>query len=109
MQIKTSYRKAVELISRILHGESLDQVSGMMEKMVEKYDKFIKDLHLSVIKYAENMYNNVVNMLSSYWKKMLQNIEPTIIRILHYVETTLWSASKDVIGEYTKESHRRRR
>ena len=38
-------------------------------------------------------------MLSSYWKKLLQNIEPTIIRILHYVETTLWNASKEVIGE----------
>lgn len=98
--VKTSYKKAVELISRILHGESLDQVSGMMEKMVERYDKFIKDLHLSVIKYAENMYNNVVNMLSSYWKKMLQNIEPTIIRILHYAETTLWNASKEVIGMF---------
>lgn len=96
--VKASYQKVVELISRILHGESLDQVSGMMETMVEKYDKFIKDMHLSVIKYAENMYNNVVNMLSSYWKKMLQNIEPTIIRILHYVETTLWNASKEVIG-----------
>lgn len=99
LQVKTSYRKAVEMISRLLHGESLGEVSGMMDKMVEKYDKFIKDLHLSVIKYAENMYNNVVNMLSSYWKKMLQNIEPTIIRILHYAETTLWNASKDVIGK----------
>lgn len=104
-QIKTSYRKAVELISRILHGESLDQVSGIMEKMVEKYDKFIKDLHLSVIKYAENVYNNVVNMLSNYWKKMLQNIEPTIIRILHYVETTLWNASKEVFDFFYKRTN----
>lgn len=67
--------------------------------MVEKYDKFIKDLHLSVIRYAENTYNYVVNMLGSYWKKILQNIEPTIIRILHYLETTLWSVSKEVLGK----------
>lgn len=95
----------VELISRILHGESLDQVSGMMEKMVEKYDKFIKDLHLSIIKYAENMYNNVTNMLSSYWKKMLQNIEPTVIRMLHYLETTVWSASKELFDFFYKRTN----
>lgn len=77
----------------------------MTQPMVEKYDKFIKDLHLSIIKYAENMYNNVVNMLSSYWKKMLQNIEPTIIRMLHYLETTLWDASKEIFDFFYKRTN----
>lgn len=52
--MKTSYKKTIEVIGRILHGESLEHLSAMMEKAVEKYDKFIKDLHLSFIKVSNS-------------------------------------------------------
>lgn len=87
------------MITRVLHGESLGHVSGMLEKMVEKYDKFIKDLHLSVIKYAENMYNRLTELMTNYWKKLLQNIEPSIIKFAHYVETMVWNISKEIFGK----------
>lgn len=86
-------------MTRIIHGESLEHLSVMMEKMVERYDKFIKDLHLSIIKYVENMYNKVTGMMSSYWKRLLHNIEPSIIKFAHYVETMMWNISKEVFGE----------
>lgn len=96
--VKTSYKKAVEMLTQILHGESLEHLSAMMEKAVEKYDKFIKDLHLSVIKYVENLYSKLTEMVTTYWKKMLQNIEPTIVKLAHYVEYTIGSVSKEVFN-----------
>ncbi|GAB0088507.1 uncharacterized protein DMENIID0001_029540 [Sergentomyia squamirostris] len=94
--IKESYKSVVEMISKILHGESLEHISSILGKAVEKYDKFIKDLHLSLIKYVENLYARVTDMLTSYWKKLLQNIEPSIIKFAHYVEMMMWNVSKEI-------------
>ncbi|XP_055713060.1 uncharacterized protein LOC129807664 isoform X2 [Phlebotomus papatasi] len=94
--IKESYKNLVDMISKILHGESLEHISSILGKAVEKYDKFIKDLHLSLIKYVENLYTRLTDMLASYWKKILQNIEPSIIKFAHYVEMMMWNVSKEV-------------
>jgi hypothetical protein len=50
--IKQSYKKALDVLGQILHGEALEHMTGIMEKAVEKYDKFIKDLHVSFIKVS---------------------------------------------------------
>lgn len=86
------------MIGRILHGEGLEHLSAMMEKGVAKYDKFIKDLHLSLIKYVENLWNKTMDLISNYWRRSLQKIEPSIIKFLHYVETVVWNISREIFG-----------
>lgn len=100
IQIKTSYRQAVEFIGRVFHGDALEYFSKLMEEGVKRYDKFMKDLHLSLIKYVENVWNRLTNAIFEYWKRFLQRIEPTILKIAQYLETVLWNISKEVFGNY---------
>jgi hypothetical protein len=94
--IKQSYKKALDILGQILHGETLEHITGVMEKAVEKYDKFIKDLHVSFIKYVEKLYTSVKQMIASYWQRMLLNIEPSLIKLIHYVEMLGWNIGKEV-------------
>ncbi len=94
--LKTSYKKAVELLSGIFSGEIMVHLSALMEKGVQKYDKFVKDLHLSFIKYVENIWTKITQSIVDYWKGILQKLEPSIIRLLHYLETVAWNISKEV-------------
>lgn len=94
--IKTSYNNVLDGISRFFHGESLHYLSSLMEKGVEKYDKFVKDLHISFIKYVENLWNKFWNMMSNYWKGVLKRFEPHIFTFMSYIESAAWDLSKEV-------------
>jgi hypothetical protein len=48
------------------------------------------------------MWDNVALIISQFWNKILENIEPIILRSIHYVETTLWSISSEIFGELSK-------
>jgi hypothetical protein len=72
-----------------------------METLIEKYDKFVKNLHLSFIKYVEKMWTNLVNVITNYWNKMLKNIEPAAIKFVHYMDTVVWNVCKELFGEYS--------
>lgn len=82
-----------------MHGESLEHLSGIIERVVEKYDKFIKDLHLKLIKHVEHLWATMTDMISNYWKRSLHRIEPSIIKFLHYMETMIWNISKEIFGK----------
>lgn len=98
--IKTSYKKAVEMLSGIFSGEAMNHLSALMETGVQKYDKFVKDLHLSFIKYVENIWTKITQSVVAYWKGILQKLEPSIIRLMHYLETVAWNISKEVFGKF---------
>lgn len=72
-----------------------------MERLVEKYDKFVKDIHVWFIKYMEELWQQVYVTAVDNWRKMLRKIEPAFITFAHYVETTVYRASKEVLGEYS--------
>lgn len=98
--IKTSYKKAVELLSGIFSGEAMNHLSALMELGVQKYDKFVKDLHLSFIKYVENIWTKLTQSIVAYWKGILHKLEPSIIKLVHYLETVAWNISKEVFGNW---------
>lgn len=97
--IKTSYKKAVEILSGIFSGEAMGHLSALMEKGVQKYDKFVKDLHLSFIKYVGNIWTKITESVVAYWKGILRKLEPSIIKLVHYLETVVWNISKEVFGK----------
>ncbi|XP_076641857.1 apolipoprotein lipid transfer particle [Halictus rubicundus] len=94
---KNALNKVSEIVSAILRGDSITQVASIIEKLLEKYDKLIKDLHVSFIKYMENLYGNISQTISQQWHRFLLLVEPVFIRAIHYLETVAWKASKEVL------------
>ncbi|XP_076620317.1 apolipoprotein lipid transfer particle [Colletes latitarsis] len=95
--IKNAFNKFSEIVSAILRGESFAQVASTIEKLVEKYDKFMKDLHVSFIKYIESLWGKLSQAISKQWNRFLLLVEPLFIRLIHYLETVVWKASKEIL------------
>ncbi|PSN49824.1 hypothetical protein C0J52_08839 [Blattella germanica] len=95
--IKASYKKLVDFINSLLQGDSTAQITALLEKLVEKYDRFIKDLHVAFIKAVENMWNKISTFLWNNWYNFLQKIEPTFIKFIHYLESVVWKASQEIL------------
>lgn len=94
--IKTTYKNTIDTLNRIFHGEAMSYVSSVVEKAIYKYDRFIKDLHLSFIKYVQNIWNSFSNLLLNYWQSMLDRIQPIVMRVIHHAETLLWNISQEI-------------
>lgn len=100
LQIKTSYNRAIEMIGRLFHGEAIIQISDLLEKGVAQYDRVVKDMHLSFIKYVEKVWAKLSSSIINYWKRSLERIEPNLLKFFHYVESVTWSIVKEIMGEY---------
>ncbi|XP_053973970.1 uncharacterized protein LOC128873939 [Hylaeus volcanicus] len=95
--VKNAINKVSEIVAAILRGDSITQVANIIEKLIEKYDKIVKDLHVSFIKYIENLCGNISQTISQQWHRFLLRVEPLFIRLIHYLETVVWKASKEVV------------
>ncbi|XP_076235875.1 apolipoprotein lipid transfer particle [Calliopsis andreniformis] len=95
--IKNAFNKVSEIVVAILRGDSISQVANIIEKLIEKYDKFVKDLHVSFIKYIENLWVKISQSISQQWNRFLLTVEPLFIRFIHYLEAVVWKASKEVV------------
>nr|XP_012235380.1 PREDICTED: uncharacterized protein LOC105679739 [Linepithema humile] len=95
--VKNAYNKVSEIIAAVLRGDSVSQVANIIEQLIEKYDMFIKDLHVSLIKYIENLWNTIFLSVAEQWYRFLRLMEPLFIRFVHYVETLVWKASKEML------------
>nr|XP_022900792.1 uncharacterized protein LOC111413892 [Onthophagus taurus] len=96
-KIKTYYQKATDFLNDILQGKAVDHLSDTFKVFVEKYDNFIKDMHVSIIKYAEDLWSKSYKMLVENWRRALISVEPTFIKIIHYVEHIVWSAGREFV------------
>jgi hypothetical protein len=90
---------SIEMFNQLMQGNSLEHLTKFMEVIIEKYDRFVKDLHVSFISYVETLYDQLVQTVLTYWNRILQNIEPQIIRSIHYVESILWGISTEIFGK----------
>ena len=52
---------------------------------------------MSFIKYIENLWVKISQSISQQWHRFLLMIEPLFIRFIHYLETVVWKASKEVL------------
>lgn len=48
----------------------------------------------------EQLWKQACTMFLDNWHKALAAIEPTFIKIAHYLETILWNTSKEFLGKY---------
>lgn len=50
------------MFNQIMQGNSLEYLTKFMEIVIEKYDRFVKDLHISFMSYVETLYDNIVSL-----------------------------------------------
>ncbi|KAF5300365.1 hypothetical protein FQR65_LT00986 [Abscondita terminalis] len=96
-KIKIYYKHTIEFFNGLMQGNGLDYLSEAFSKLLQNYDNLVKDLHISFIRYIEQLWRQTYTMLLNNWYKMLAAIEPTFIKLLHYCETVVWNASKEFI------------
>lgn len=95
--IKNTFNKIPEFVTAILRGDMISELATIIDKMLERYDKFVKDLHVSFIKYIGNLWERMSQSISQQWNHFLLLVEPLFIRFIHYLETVVWKASKEVV------------
>ena len=95
--IKSALNKIPEITAAILRGDMITQVASTIDQLLEKYDKFMKDLHVSFIKYIGNLWGQISQSISQQWNRFLLFIEPMFIRFIHYLETVVWKTSKEFL------------
>ncbi|XP_014226324.1 uncharacterized protein LOC106652091 isoform X2 [Trichogramma pretiosum] len=93
--VKQAYRKLSEIAGAILRGDSMNQIASIVEKIIIKYDMFVKDLHVSFIKYIEHLYNKIYQSIALQWHRFLMHMEPIFIQLAHYLETVTWRAVQE--------------
>ncbi|XP_050082628.1 uncharacterized protein LOC126569520 [Anopheles aquasalis] len=95
-RIKQSFQNFSEVIGRIFAGDAMQYISSTLEESLQRYDNFIKQLHLQFIKNIQELWDKCTDMATIFWHRMLQNIEPTIIRIVHYCESLSWYIGNEI-------------
>lgn len=103
--VKTAYKNAIDVLSRIFHGEAMSYVSALVEKAVVWYDKIIKDIHLTFVKYVQNMWNRISDTITEYWRRLLDRIQPMVMQIINYFESILWNISSEIIEFLNKRTN----
>lgn len=78
--------------------DAMENLMKMMDKLLENYDELVKDLHVSVMKYIENLWDKIYGTLFYQWNRLLQRIEPAFIELAHYVESIAYNMAKEFLG-----------
>ncbi|KAF5274562.1 hypothetical protein FQA39_LY07174 [Lamprigera yunnana] len=95
--IKTYYKRTFEFVNGLVQGNALEYLSEALSKVFEDYDNFVKELHVSFIRYIELLWKQTYTMAVDNWYTILAAIEPTVIKLLHYLETIAWNASEEFL------------
>ena len=98
--MKTSYNDTVDTFNKLVQGNLTDYVTHFLNNVIENYDRFVKNLHITFMNSIEAMWDNIAQALANYWSRILESIEPQILRSIHYVETTLWTVSAEIFGMF---------
>jgi hypothetical protein len=96
-QIKTYYKNTADFVRGLLDGDPIDHLSGAFKNIIEQYDAFIKDLHVSFIRYIERLWSQTYALIVNNWHKTLAAIEPTFLKLIHYLETIAWNTGREFL------------
>lgn len=69
-QIKNTYSKLMDLLNKIMNGDTTSQLSDMLEKFAEKYDKvsyiFISDQYFKNYKQIHDL-PTIINLKNTFF------------------------------------------
>lgn len=97
-QIKEYYKNATQFINGLVQGDTVEHISEALKQLVEKYDNFIKEMHVAFIRYMEQLWKHTYAVMVDNWYKTLATVEPTFLKFVHYLETIVWNTSKEFLG-----------
>ncbi|XP_050528812.1 uncharacterized protein LOC126898616 isoform X2 [Daktulosphaira vitifoliae] len=95
--IKIAYEEFGRILKRLMEGEAFVYLSDLLSSSMSKYDKLIRDVHISFIRYVESMLEESSNTVAGYWSNVMKTIEPTVLQIFHHIESVFVSAFQKVI------------
>ncbi|KAF4531743.1 hypothetical protein B566_EDAN015189 [Ephemera danica] len=95
--VKNTFEHLVEFLNKLMKGESTFEFTQLFDKLMESYDKFIKDLHLSFTVVIDEIMKYLSDSLREYWAMAQQIVAPTFLKLLHYAETAVWHAGEEVL------------
>lgn len=98
-KIKTYYKNTTDFIRGLINGDPVEHLSGGLEKLLEKYDNYIKNLHIIMLQYIESLWNQTYDLLVENWHIFLAGLEPTFLKFAHYVETMAWDTGRELLGK----------
>lgn len=75
----------------------MEHLSGLFKHIVEKYDDFIKSMHVAFIQYVERLWTKTYNMIMNNWHNTLAAIEPAFIKLAHFVESASYDIAKKLL------------
>ncbi|XP_030755989.1 uncharacterized protein LOC115882214 [Sitophilus oryzae] len=96
-KIKLYYANTTQFIHDLINGDPVKHLTSILEKVVNKYDDFIKNMHVTVLQYMEKLWSETYNMVVENWYQTLAALEPTFLKFVHYVETIVWTTGKDFL------------
>ncbi|KAJ3640007.1 hypothetical protein Zmor_003331 [Zophobas morio] len=96
-KIKTYYKNTVDFIHGLVDGDPIEHLSDAFKNIVEQYDAFVKDLHVAFIQYMERLWAQTYALIVSNWYKTLAAVEPTFIKLVHYLESIVWNTGRDFL------------
>lgn len=101
-KIKTYYKNTSDFMHGLFEGDPIDHFADALKTVVEKYDAFIKDMHVAFLRYMENLWTQTYALIVNNWHSQLAAIEPTFLKIVHYLETIVWNTSKEFLGKQNR-------
>lgn len=105
-KLKIIYDNIIQAINTFFHGQPLKYLTDFMEKGFKRYEKFVKEAHISFINHVEAMWSKLYDIISTYVRGFLKRLEPHIFKAISYLEKIAWDFSKEIfnyINERTNE------
>lgn len=99
-QIKIYYKNTTDFVHELINGDPVANLSSGLEKLLEKYDKFMKNLHIATLHYIETLWYQTYDLMINYWHTFLAGLEPTFLKFIHYLESAAWNTGKDFLGKF---------
>ncbi|CAG9760349.1 unnamed protein product [Ceutorhynchus assimilis] len=96
-KLKLYYANTTQFIHDLINGDPIKHLSSILEKLVDTYDDYIKNMHVSALKYLEKIWSGTHDMLVDNWHQILAALEPTFLKFIHYGETIIWTTGKEFL------------
>ncbi|XP_065216942.1 uncharacterized protein Apoltp isoform X2 [Planococcus citri] len=95
--VKEFYEELMNVLDELVEGKAEIYIAKFIRKATEKFDNFVKDLHISFVSSTESVINELISVLTHYWSKILLIFEPTFIEIIHHIDSTFWSSTRKLV------------
>lgn len=94
------YTHTTEFIHNLINGDPIKHLSTILETLVDQYDGYIKNMHVSVLNYIEKIWSETYDMIIDNCHQILAALEPSFLKFVHYAETIVWTTGKEFLGEF---------